>query len=137
MLSANGRRQSFATGFEPTVYRARCVGPMLYLLYHSRLLDYPVVKEICSRWIPQSFIKRLTPIGAKKSWKITIAVLQKTFARSSQVTNHGSMRLRPKETNSSQCAKFNESCLWKKSLRLMYLDSKRVSFRKALKTRYN
>ena len=41
----------------------------------------------------------------------TMAVPQKTFIRSSQVTNHGSVRMRPKQSNSPP--KSHESCLWK------------------------
>ena len=51
-----------------------------------------------------------------------MAVPQKTFIRSSQVTNRGPMRMGAKQNNSRRCvfskaSQSKESCFWKKSLR--------------------
>ena len=43
--------------------------------------------------------KRFVSIAVKKCWINTIAVLQNTFIRSSQVTNHRSMRMSPKQNS--------------------------------------
>ena len=61
-------------------------------------------------------------IGIKKCLKNTMAVLEKTFIRSSQMTNHGCGRMSPKQSNSPPCGSLNRSQIqWKfvcgKSLR--------------------
>ena len=71
---------------------------------HSILHEHLVVKKICSSWIPHNLRiaqKRFVLIGVKKCWKNTIAVLQKRFIRSSQARNHGSMRMSPKQQQST------------------------------------
>ena len=80
-------------------------------IIHSRLHEHLEVKTICSLWIPHNLTnieKRFVSIGANKYWKNTIVVPQKTFIRSTQVTNHGSVRV-----GCCTRAKSNETCLWK------------------------
>ena len=46
------------------------------------------IKNFCSRWIPQTLKKGFVLIGVKKRRKNKMVVPQKTFIRSSHVTNH-------------------------------------------------
>ena len=84
---------------------------------HSILHVKLAVKNISSHWIPYNLIKvqkRFVSIGVKKCWKNTVAVPQKTFTRSSQVTNHESVRMSPKQSNSPPCWSLNPSQLLRK-----------------------
>ena len=81
----------------------------------SILHEHLAVKNFCSRWFPQSLKK------AVLDWQNTMAVLRKTFIRSSKVTNHEFMRMSPNKTTVHHVgprrqAKSNESCFWKKHL---------------------
>ena len=67
---------------------------------HSILHGHLAVKKVCSRWIPHNLTvaqKKARVDWCKEILKNTIAVFQKTFIRSSQVTNHGSMLMSPKQ----------------------------------------
>ena len=67
------------------------------------LHEHLVVKKICFRWISHNLTIAQMSIGAKKCFQNTIALLQKAFIRSSQLTNHESMRMCPKQNNSPPC----------------------------------
>ena len=67
---------------------------------HSILHGHLAVKKVCSRWIPHNLTvaqKKARVDWCKEILKNTIAVFQKTFIRSSQVTNHASMLMSPKQ----------------------------------------
>ena len=84
---------------------------------HSILHDHLVEKKISSGWISYYLTnaqKRLLSIGVKKCWKNTAAVFQKTFIRSSEVTNHESMRMNPKQNDSPTCGSSKTSQIQRK-----------------------
>ena len=58
--------------------------------------------------------QKFVPIGVKKYWKNTIAVPQKRFVRSSQVTNHGAMRMSPTQDKSPLCGSSKTSQIQRK-----------------------
>ena len=53
-------------------------------------------------------------VGVKKCWQNTMTVLQETFIRSSQVTNHESVRMSPKQSNRPSCRSLNPSQIQRK-----------------------
>ena len=67
---------------------------------NSILHGHLAVKNVWSRWIPHNLTvaqKEARVDWGKEILKNTIAVFQKMFIRSSQVTNHGSMLMSPKQ----------------------------------------
>ena len=90
------------------------------LIMHDRHVTYREIKASLGisfniAWIPGrkkdlfSLKKRFVSIGVKKYWKNMIAVLQKTFVRSSQVTNHGLIRMSLKQNNIPPCGSLKTS----------------------------
>ena len=58
--------------------------------------------------------KKVRVEWCKEIWKNTIVVLQKTFIRSSQRTNHGSMRISPNQNKNPPCGSSKTSHIQRK-----------------------
>ena len=58
--------------------------------------------------------KSFMSIDVKKCWINTIVVPQTTFIRSSEVTNHGFVRMSPKQSNTPSCGSLKPSQIQRK-----------------------
>ena len=84
---------------------------------HSILREHLAAKMISSHWIPHNLTivqKKVRVDWCEEMLENAMAVLQKTFIRTSQVMNHASMSMSPERNNSPPCGPSKTSQIQRK-----------------------